>query len=169
MKSENKNSDNAPNTITAQWKIESDISFINIPHDLATHPDANLEALSSEADKLILLVEDNDMVRDTIHHALNYGGYSVVSTPSGNHALDLIRKHSEKFALVISDQCLPETSGLEVLKEIHRISPKTNVILMSGYYLDDGHQPSLDSTFAEFIHKPCSIVHLLERVRMRMS
>lgn len=149
--------------------IESDITFINTHNNHTLHLEADIAALDNTTDKLILLVEDNDMVRETITNALHYGGYSVVSTHSGAQGLDLIRKHKNRFALVICDQCLPGISGLEVLKEIHNMSPEIQVILMSGYYMDDGHEPPLDHSFAEFLHKPCSIPHLLERVGVKMK
>lgn len=149
--------------------IESDIAFINTQNNHDLHLEADIAALDSSDNKLILLVEDNEMVRETITNALQYGGYSVVSTHSGVQGLDLIRKHKNRFALVICDQCLPGVSGLEVLKEIHNISPEIKVILMSGYYMDDGHEPTLDHSFAEFLHKPCSIPHLLERVGAKMN
>lgn len=149
--------------------IESDIAFINTQSSISPNHESDMSALEEATDKLILLVEDNDMVRETIISSLNYGGYLVVSTSSGTHALNLIKTYKDRFALVISDQCLPGISGLEVLKEIHQISPKIKVILMSGYYLDDGHIPSLDPSFAEFLHKPCSIPYLLERVKAKMT
>lgn len=148
--------------------IDSEIDFINTDEN-HTHSEANLSALEGTSDKLILLIEDNDLVRDMMYEALTFGGYSVVTTGLGSHAIEIMKKYPDRFSLAICDQCLPETSGLEVLNTIHKISPSLKFILMSGYYMDDGYEPPVDKSYAEFLHKPCSVTHLLERVKLKME
>jgi two-component system, chemotaxis family, chemotaxis protein CheY len=78
----------------------------------------------------ILLVDDDDMSRSTIHKMLERAGYSVESTQDGN---EVIRMYSQDGAdLVVTDLIMPDKDGLEIIQELRRIDPKVRILAISG-------------------------------------
>jgi CheY-like chemotaxis protein len=78
----------------------------------------------------ILLVEDDDSVRDILHKALVGAGYEVEVAPNGEVALAAYRRH--KSDVVITDLVMPEKDGLEMIMELRRLDPAVKIIAMSG-------------------------------------
>ncbi|MGL9718629.1 MAG: ATP-binding protein [Wolbachia sp.] len=84
----------------------------------------------------ILLIEDEDSVREFTTKALQRKGFDVIEASTGNKALEMISEKSLHIDLIITDVIMPEVSGPEIVKEalIHR--PGINVIFISGYAED---------------------------------
>ncbi len=78
----------------------------------------------------ILIIEDEDILRNIILYYLEECGYKVREASNGRIGLDLFRQHTP--SLVLLDLRMPVMGGLEVLGEIHTISPDTPVIIVSG-------------------------------------
>jgi PAS domain S-box-containing protein len=81
----------------------------------------------------ILLVDDEEMIRDLARQILELHGYSVVTAADGQEAIDLYLTQRGRFALVILDLTMPHLSGTEVLTRIRNVDPQAKVILSSGY------------------------------------
>ncbi|PJZ28487.1 hybrid sensor histidine kinase/response regulator [Leptospira kmetyi] len=81
----------------------------------------------------ILLVEDEQMIREPLTHYLSRIGYDVVAAEDGEIALDLFEKHKDRIQIVICDLNLPKRNGLEVLKKIRSTFSEIPLILASGY------------------------------------
>ena len=79
----------------------------------------------------ILLVEDEPNVAKGLEMILSDEGYGVEIAPSGRAALE--KFHGNGFDLVVSDLRLPDIDGLEVIKDIKELRPKTKVIIITGY------------------------------------
>lgn len=106
----------------------------------------------------ILLVEDNDNLRDSIREVLDLYGYSVVVKPNGLEAWDSIKKSSP--SLIITDFAMPMLDGGQLIELVKSSSNPIPVILMSAYYREDW--PSLGAT--AFLEKPFHLKILLEHV-----
>lgn len=78
----------------------------------------------------ILVVDDEQLVRDALVSALQKAGYRVTAAKHGRIALDLITQ--ELFALVVMDLIMPEQEGMETIARLRRLAPKTPVIAISG-------------------------------------
>jgi CheY-like chemotaxis protein len=78
----------------------------------------------------ILLVDDDDLSRGTIHTMLERAGHQVVSTASGSEALSLFR--ADPPSLVITDLIMPDTDGLELIQELKKADPSVRVLAISG-------------------------------------
>ena len=78
----------------------------------------------------ICLIEDTQMIRETLKRILEKIGHNVKTACDGREGLELFE--SMKFDLVITDIIMPEVEGIEVLRTVKSKSPDTRVIVMSG-------------------------------------
>lgn len=81
----------------------------------------------------ILLVEDEQMIREPLTHYLSRAGYEVIAAEDGEIALDLFEKNKDRIQIVICDLNLPKRNGLEVLNRIRSVHEEMPLILASGY------------------------------------
>lgn len=79
----------------------------------------------------ILVVEDNDVFRGVLVHALEQRGYDAIGVADGASALDVAREDSPEMAVV--DLRLPDMSGLDVVRELKAIDSTTAVVVLTGY------------------------------------
>jgi CheY-like chemotaxis protein len=78
----------------------------------------------------ILLVDDDDLSRQTIHQMLERAGHLVVSTANGSEALELFR--TGRPDLVITDLIMPDTDGLELIQELRKTDGQVRILAISG-------------------------------------
>jgi YesN/AraC family two-component response regulator len=77
---------------------------------------------------LILVIDDDDKVRDTLLQALDR--HSVIGAENGRRGLEIF--HRTPFDLVITDIVMPEMDGIAVIRELRRRSPRTKILAISG-------------------------------------
>jgi CheY-like chemotaxis protein len=114
----------------------------------------------------ILVVEDEEIVREAIRQLLESEGYRVFDTPHGAIAMRLLHEHP--IDLVITDLLMPEQEGLETILQIRQLWPELKIIAISGggrfgltNFLDVAKRFGADRTFA----KPFDRQELLAAVR----
>jgi len=113
----------------------------------------------------VLLVEDEDIVREPTRRILLRNGYSVFSAANADDALALLREHSGPIHLLLTDVVMPGRSGRELSEEVVQDRPETKVLFMSGYSQDViVHQGVLDEG-VHLIEKPFNSGDLLRKVR----
>jgi len=113
----------------------------------------------------VLVVDDEDMVREVARDLLAELGYEVDSVSSGQEAVRLIQSAPERFDLIILDMVMPGMDGLETIGCLRRIRPDLRVILVSGYDSDEKIRRALQSGYVEFMQKPYKINDLATLVR----
>lgn len=107
----------------------------------------------------ILIVDDEILLRKALEGVLTSQGYSVKSCETGEKALTLIER--EFFDLALVDVKLPDLNGLELLKEIKKISPETGVIIITAYAeVKSAVQAIKDGAF-DYLSKPFQEEELL--------
>ena len=113
----------------------------------------------------ILVVEDDDSVRELAARFLKKQGYQTFETKRGDEALELFKAHLDSIQMVLVDVVMPGESGPELIKKFREISKNFKVLYMSGY-TDNAivHHGILDKG-VEFIQKPFGFDSLLRRVR----
>jgi DNA-binding response OmpR family regulator len=79
---------------------------------------------------MILIVDDDPMVRETIKHILISEDYEVAIAQDGRQAVDVFRK--SPVDLVVTDIIMPEKDGIEVIKEIRALQQDVRVLAISG-------------------------------------
>jgi hypothetical protein len=114
----------------------------------------------------ILVVEDEDDVRDMAVEVLEMMGYHVLAAPSGRDALDRLRSSDEKIDLLLTDVIMPGMGGGDLVREALPLRPDLKVIYMSGYTADDAVvRHDVAHAEAAYIQKPFSLDGLSRKVR----
>jgi PAS domain S-box-containing protein len=113
----------------------------------------------------ILLVEDEQALREMTREILESSGYRVLEGSGPEEALALARTHMGPIALALTDVVMPGMSGLDLAKGLRGVQPSTKVLYMSGYTDDAiGHHGLLDEK-THFLQKPFTSERLLRKVR----
>ncbi|MBN2414292.1 PAS domain S-box protein [bacterium] len=102
----------------------------------------------------ILIVEDEDKVREFTINGLNRIGYTVFAASSADEAKQLFEREKGDFYLVISDVGLPGQSGIELVNELVEKKPKLKVLLSSGYSDHRQRWPLIKKKGYRFLEKP---------------
>jgi two-component system, cell cycle sensor histidine kinase and response regulator CckA len=112
----------------------------------------------------ILLVEDEDSVRQLVRDTLESKGYKVVEAENGENGLQAATQHEGKIDLVITDVVMPGMGGREMVEQLVKTRPQTKFLYLSGYteeaILNGG---VLNGT--AFLQKPFTLQSLTRKVR----
>ncbi|MFM9943002.1 MAG: ATP-binding protein [Hyphomicrobiaceae bacterium] len=117
----------------------------------------------------VLLVEDEDSVRNFAVRALQRQGYEVLEATTGVEALEIVAREGGLVDIVVSDVVMPEMDGPTMLNELRKTRPDLKVIFVSGYP-DDRFKTSLDpaAQFA-FLPKPFTLPQLAAKVKEELA
>jgi signal transduction histidine kinase len=113
----------------------------------------------------ILLVEDEDMVRNLVNTVLQENGYTVIEASDGAMALQLSEDYPNPIHLTVSDVVMPQMNGPELVKKLGTARPEMKVLYMSGHI--DPAVVSRDVLESEdiFLQKPFDSKTLARKVR----
>jgi len=111
---------------------------------------------------VVLLVEDEDAVREAARRILSAAGYEVLTAPNGDAALSLCAAHTEPIDLLLTDIVMPGISGRELSRRLRAARPDMGVVYMSGY-AEDVAMPN-DGLDGPLVAKPFTRRPLLEAV-----
>ena len=117
------------------------------------------DATEDDETPRVLVVDDDDAVRGVLQMLLSRKEYRHQVVQTGEAAVDAIS--AQRFDLVITDKNLPGISGLEVLREVKRRSPDTDVLLMTGYASMDSAIDALNQGAAGYLEKPFDHVRIV--------
>ncbi len=81
--------------------------------------------------KKVLVVDDDEVIRDLIISFLSFSGYEVSGAKNGREGLDMVMEQPPD--LIISDIHMPRMNGFQLLKEVKEINPNLPVIFITGY------------------------------------
>lgn len=113
----------------------------------------------------ILVVEDEEALREVARRSLAAAGYAVLTAASGHEALQISATHDGQIHLLLTDVVMPQMGGRVLAQELVKTRPAIEVIYMSGYTDDAiGNQGVLDAD-AHFLGKPLTGAHLSRKVR----
>jgi PAS domain S-box-containing protein len=113
----------------------------------------------------ILLVEDQDGIREVVRQYLERQGYSVIEASDGYHALKMAADPKRPIHLLVSDLIMPNLGGWELAERLKHIRPELNVLFMSGYPEDDGRNGNGLRQSATILQKPFTLESLALSVR----
>ena len=127
-------------------------------------PAAEIPA-AGRGSETILLVEDEEAVRELASRILSAKGYSVVAAKSTREAEEFAEKHRGEIHLLLTDIIMPGTSGRELARRITRRHPRTRVLYMSGYTDNVLAQGGVLEAGLSFLQKPFTPGALAQKVR----
>ena len=133
------------------------------PVESADQADGLREALQGK--ETILLVEDEDVVRDIAGRVLVQSGYTVMEASRGDDALRTCQNHERPIDLLLTDVVLPDMGGPDVAARVQSQYPNARVLYTSGY-TDNAivHHGILDEGI-RFLSKPFTPDELARKVR----
>jgi signal transduction histidine kinase/DNA-binding response OmpR family regulator len=111
----------------------------------------------------ILLVEDDDNVRDMLEKAMLAAGHDVSTSNEGEKALSMLKQ--TRFDLVITDLSLPGMSGFDIARNVKTIDPHVPVVLLSGWAIQQDSSEARNAGIDYVLGKPCTIDALLGLVQ----
>lgn len=113
----------------------------------------------------ILLVDDEDMIRNLGKRLLERAGYKVIPAKTGEEALEIYEGQGKSIDLVIIDLIMPGMGGRQALIELKRINPNAIIIISSGYAPEGLENKAMDTGASGFVGKPFNSAILLDTVR----
>jgi CheY-like chemotaxis protein len=119
---------------------------------------------ASDAAGVILLVEDNAMVREVTKDLLEMHGHTVLVAETPEKALAIAAENRDSIDLLVTDIVMPEMNGIELHRRLHEMIPDLKVLFISGY-ADIGrvHEGVLDAK-VNFLPKPFTSEGILKRI-----
>lgn len=113
----------------------------------------------------ILLVEDNEAVRESTRMILEEYGYEVIEAVNGEDALRKTRENKDKIELVILDVIMPGMNGRETYNEIKKVIPDVKAIFISGYTEEILDRHGIREDEFHFFSKPVLTKDLFKKIR----
>ena len=113
----------------------------------------------------VLVVEDEEAVRDVVRVALAFSGYVVIEAKNGIDALELVAAHEGPIHMVLTDVVMPQMGGGELVRRLEKLRPGLRVLYMSGYNDDTVVRQGIIAEGAAFIQKPFALEDLARKVR----
>lgn len=120
-----------------------------------------------DRDETILVVDDDEDVRETICGVLRMEGWHVIEATDGEDALRIAESHARPIAAVVSDIRMPKLGGIGLFEQLRSWYPGIRFLLVSGYPASDKVEDALEMPRAKFLPKPfgaAQLVAALEQV-----
>lgn len=131
--------------------------------------EAPLNGIPQGGTETILLVDDEEFVRDLGKRLLSKAGYTVLTAATGNEALEVYGAERGRISLVILDLIMPEMGGKQCLEGLLKIDPGTRVLIASGYSADAAIKEALAGLVKGFVSKPYDMRQILQLVRAALD
>jgi PAS domain S-box-containing protein len=126
-------------------------------------------AVAEHGSETILVIEDEDIVRNLAVRGLRDHGYTVVEAKNGSEALSYLSRYPGSVDLIVSDVVMPEMGGREFGQRLALLEPDLPILFMSGYTGDDVVQRGLLDPGAPFQQKPFTPGTLAIKVRTMLD
>jgi len=120
---------------------------------------------SRRGSETILLVEDEQGVRDAIFEFLEGQGYTVLQAHNSRVAIEIAQEHGNRIHLLITDIIMPEMSGQELAKQLRANRPEMSVLFISGYTDREIRGGTTIDANVDFLQKPFAFDVLGRKLR----
>jgi DNA-binding NtrC family response regulator len=138
--------------------------LIETPESSQTRRNLAVETLS--APKTVLVVDDEDSVRNMVQEYLSISGYKVLTAADGPEALRLSQEHQGTIHLLLTDVLMPGMNGGTLAARMASTRPETKVLYMSGYTPNAAVHYSVVDHGTAFLPKPFTSDTLLSTIRI---
>lgn len=110
----------------------------------------------------VLIVDDEEEFLEALSERLSIRDYNVITSLSGEDAVEKMKKYL--FDVVILDVAMPGISGIETLREIKRIKPLTEVIMLTGHATVESAIEGMKLGAFDYLMKPCETEDLVVKI-----
>jgi two-component system cell cycle sensor histidine kinase/response regulator CckA len=124
---------------------------------------------TANPDEVVLIAEDEPMVRGIMARTLRDSGYGVLEAADGKEALEILEARGGDVSLVVADVVMPGLGGRELAARLAQRWPRVSVLFTSGYTGLDVVRRGLMEEGREFIQKPLAPEALIRRVRQMVD
>lgn len=112
----------------------------------------------------VLLVEDEDFVRNVTREVLELSGYHVIEAIDANDGLELYRQNIDVIDLLLTDVVMPGKNGREFANQLLALRPDLKIIFMSGYTDNAIVRESFSDPHFNYLQKPFTLDALTDKV-----
>jgi two-component system, cell cycle sensor histidine kinase and response regulator CckA len=123
------------------------------------------EPSSLRGQETVMVVEDEDSVRELVRQVLEGHGHAVLTARHGRDALLMAERYERPIDLLVTDVVMPEMGGGELVERLVARRPDLKVLYMSGYTNDEVLRRGVPEGGTSFLHKPFTADELMRRVR----
>jgi CheY-like chemotaxis protein len=117
-------------------------------------------------DQLVLVIDDEEIIRRTAKSMLERHGYTVVLAEDGKDGIEMFQALGDKVSAVLLDMTMPVMSGQETFSRLKVINPAVKVVLSSGYSQAEAIRRFMGKGLAGFIQKPYSSSALAQKIQL---
>ncbi len=117
----------------------------------------------------ILLVDDEEIVRNVGRGILEHAGFSIIEASDGRNAVDIYSRKKDEIDGVILDIIMPKMGGKETLEGLKQINPNVKVLVASGYSLQGTAREMIDAGAKDFIQKPFNYNDIVDKVNLLLE
>jgi len=139
------------------------MSLIALQADMLTKGISNVDGQEA-TNRTILLVDDEESVREFVQMLLEGEGYQVLVAGNGTEALALYDQYGDEIALVVSDIKMPKMDGVELYRRLSARNKDVRFIAVSGFMIPESLNQLTTWGLIDIIRKPFSIEVLLQKV-----
>lgn len=143
--------------------------YLPVAARAASNVTASANALPRERGQLILVVDDEETIRQTTQRLLEQHGYKVVTAGNGTEAIAMFQQHRAGVKLVLTDLMMPMMDGSKLIRALRDMDPKLRVIATSGLTSQEKHAELITAGVDCFLMKPCNPRELLEAIARQLA
>ncbi len=125
----------------------------------------SVQAMPSASGKTVLLVEDEEALRNAVAETLQKHGYTVHTATNGMNALEKFQQLGDPVDLLITDVVMPEMGGQALANQLQARGANVKVLFLSGYTEEVLADHGMTGTHPQFLEKPFRLKALLDKVR----
>ena len=139
------------------------------PAFLSLSNTSETECVKKAAGEIILLVDDDDAVRQLTQSILTKAGYSVLLACNGKEALEIASNPTLTIDLIVSDVVMPGLAGPKLAELVRQARPGIKILMMSGYIKDPNLRSGMSHEELDFIQKPFLPEEFLSRIAVELT
>ena len=137
--------------------------------EAAASVEEEMEEIREGSGETILIVEDEESVREMLTAMLERLNYHVMTATNGREALEVYNAHGKEIALILTDLVMPEMGGIELLNALKEKDAQVRMVVMTGYPLGEEGEFQLPRDIHGSLEKPLNLEHVARVVGKAMN
>lgn len=118
---------------------------------------------------LVLVVDDEPMLKELARQVLRRFGFTVLTAGGGDEAIALYERHRDEVGVVLLDMVMPHMTGKTVFHRIREMNPNAKIIISSGFSRDHDAEELLNCGAVAYVQKPYRLTELVDIINEVMG